>query len=80
MKANFIKLESGLKFMIISRHELDGEKYLYLASVTEEIKNIFAKVIDEETIEPVEDVDVIAKLQLEVVNNLEKRLEELKEE
>ena len=80
MKANFIKLESGLKFMIISRHELDGDKYLYLDSVTEKIKYIFAKVIDEETIEPVEDADIIAKLNIEAVNNLEKRLEELKEE
>ena len=78
MKANFIELDSGLKFMIISRHELDGEKYLYLASVTDNIKYIFARVIDEVTIEPVEDDQIIAKLQVEVANNLEKRIEELK--
>ena len=35
MKANFIELDSELKFMIISRHELDGEKYIYLAEMTE---------------------------------------------
>jgi len=75
MEGKFIKLENGLKFMVLSTHELDGEKYLYLASVTEEIKYIFVKFISEDVIEPVEDMDTIYKLQCEVAKNLKEKLD-----
>jgi len=67
MKNNFIQLKNGMKFMILSAHELDGERYFYLASVTKKIKYVFAKLVDE-AIELVEDNETIVKLQLQLLN------------
>ena len=72
---NYIELKNGLKFMILSSHVLDGEKYLFLASVTEDIKYIFAKLIDDKIIEPVEDGEIICKLAIQAGEKAQKLFE-----
>ena len=62
MKGKILKLKNGLKFMVLDIQEYEGEKYLFLASVTEEIQYIFARVIDEINIEPITDGELILKL------------------
>ena len=57
-----IELKNGLKFSVISKYVLDGERYLYLASDTEDIKFIFAKYVDDQYIEPVEDEEILVRL------------------
>lgn len=71
MKGEFIELTNGLKFAVISTHELDGEKYLYLASVTEDVKFVFAKIVSEKIIKPVEDEAIIVKLANQVMEKIE---------
>ena len=75
---NYIELENGLKFMILSSHMLDGEKYLFLASVSEDIKYIFAKLVDDKIIEPVEDGEIIARLTVEAGEKAKKMIESTK--
>ena len=62
MNGKILELKNGLKFMILDTQELEKEKYLFLASVTDEIEYIFAKVVDGDAIEPVEDGELILKL------------------
>ena len=69
----FIELENGGKFMILSAHVLDGEKYFYLASVSEDVRFIFAKLIDNRFLEPVEDGELNARLLKLVADKLDSK-------
>ena len=63
-----LTLTNGLEFVVLSKLKLDNEKYLYLSSFnTEEIHFIFAKVLKNHEIEPVEDGETIVKL-MEIIS------------
>lgn len=72
MDSNFIQLKNGIKFMILSTHELDGETYLYLASVTKRIRYVFAKLVDN-AVELVEDNETIVKLQTQILSRYQEK-------
>ena len=57
-----ITLKNGLKFVILSKLELNDEKYLYLSSYDDNINFIFAKVHKDKTIEPIDDGETIVEL------------------
>ena len=64
-----ITLKNGLRFVVLSKLDFEGEKYLYLSSYDncDDLQIIFAKVHDSKKIEPIEDGMLIVKL-MEVVN------------
>lgn len=57
-----ITLKNGLKFVVVSKVTFENEKYLYLSSYEDDIKFIFARLYDNDKLEPVEDGDLILKL------------------
>jgi hypothetical protein len=65
-----IKLKNGLSFVVVKKYVLEGEKYLYLASATDNPECIFAKCVDDKTIEPVQDQETLNKLVHLVVEEL----------
>ena len=66
-----IELKNGLKFVVLSKLNLEGKKYLYLSSYeTEEIHFIFAEMNNDGTIIPIEDGEVVFKLMELVMKNI----------
>ena len=57
-----ITLKNGLKFVVLSKLELNGEKYLYLSSYDDNINFIFAKVHEDKTIYPIDDGEIVVEL------------------
>ena len=71
---NIIELDNGLKFVILNKVKFENEKYLFVASVTEDVKFLFLKQLDENGgVSPVEDGELIIKLSKEVVENMKKQ-------
>ena len=62
MIGKYLQLDNGLKFVVLDRIQLDGQGYLFLASVTEEVQYIFARTVDPDGIEPVVDGELLLKL------------------
>ena len=56
-----ITLENGLMFVVLKEIDYDGESYLYLSSYDEDVNLIFARVEDD-TISPIEDGNLIVRL------------------
>jgi len=76
----FIELKNGMKFMIISEYIIDGQKYLYLASVSEDIKYVFVREISEDILQPVEDEKTLKELIKLSVNDVQQKLKDLKQD
>ena len=69
---NIIELDNGLKFIILSRIKFENNKYLFVASVTEEMKFLFLQQIDDNGgVAPVEDGELVIKLSKEVVKQFQ---------
>lgn len=66
-----IKLENGLKFVVLSKLNFQEKKYLYLSSYeTEDIQFIFAEINKDGTITPVEDGETTFELMELVIKNI----------
>ena len=60
---NIIELDNGLKFVILNKIKYEEDKYLFVASVTEDIKFLFLKQLDSMgNVEPVIDGNLIITL------------------
>ena len=57
-----ITLKNGLKFVVLSKLEMNNQKYLYLSSYDDDMNFIFAKVKEDKTIEPINDGETIIEL------------------
>ena len=62
MIGKFLKLTNGLKFMVLDQIEHDKERYFFLASVTEDVQYVFARLLDDNGLEPVTDGDLVLEL------------------
>ena len=69
--SDIITLTNGLKFVVLDKITLEGDKYLYLSSYDDDINIIFAK-FDDGKLQPVEDGDLILKLSEIVKKHIEK--------
>lgn len=60
---NIIELDNGLKFVILNKIKYEDNKYLFVASVTEDMKFLFLKQLDSMgNVEPVTDGNLIITL------------------
>ena len=60
---NIIELDNGLKFVILNKIKYEDDKYLFVASVTEDMKFLFLKQLDDMgNVEPVTDGNLIITL------------------
>ena len=80
MEEKYIELDNGLKFLVLSKHTVDDNDYLFLVSVTKKPTYVFTKVIDEDTLEPVEDPVVLTKLTQLLSESLQKEFSNINEE
>ena len=62
MIGKFLKLTNGLKFLVLEKVEFEGERYFWLASVTEDVQYVFARLLDNNGLEPVTDGDLLLNL------------------
>lgn len=68
----FIELENGKKFLVLSKHELDGENYMFLAGVSENPVYLFVKVLEGDEVEPVNDEELLKRLSFLAAKDAEK--------
>ena len=69
-----IKLENGLKFVVLSKVNYNEEKYLFVSSVTEELQFLFLKQLDNDgNVSPVEDEELISILSRLVEKNIKEK-------
>ena len=61
MIVRFIELDNGIKFCVITELDFEANHYLYVASVTKDVKYFFLKK-QEEKVEFVEDGELILNL------------------
>ena len=71
-----IKVKNGLEFVVLSKLELEGERYLYLSTFDKDMNFVFAKVIDDEYIEPITDGEIISKLLLLIDKQIKEQVSE----
>ena len=68
-----VKLKNGLRFVVLSKLELDGEKYMYLTSYDEDANYIFVRV-DGKKLEPIVDGEIISRLANLIVEKYKKEV------
>ena len=73
---DLVEMDNGLKFMVLSSHVLDGNKYLFLVSVSDDPEYLFAEFFDGGKLVPVEDEEIIKKLLELAANKVENFLDE----
>ena len=58
--------------MILSKHELDGKRYYFASSISEEVKFVFLEQVGNNSMTYVNDGDIIARLLQEVIIKVQK--------
>ena len=68
----YVELDDGMKFLVLTELDYEKNHYLYVASVTEDVKYFFLWQKDAETIEFVEDGRLILDMLKIVVEDLKR--------
>ena len=68
----YIELKNGIKFLVLTELDYEKNHYLYVASVTPDVKYFFLWQKDADTIEFVEDGRLIMEMLNIVVDDLKK--------
>lgn len=69
---DYIEINGGAKFLVLSTHVLNEKKYLFLASVSEKPEYIFAEFFDGGELEVAKDEELIKNLILLAAKKVEK--------
>lgn len=70
MIGKFLQLTNGLKFLVLDQIEHEGERYFFLASVTEDVEYVFARLLKDNGLEPITDGDLVLELTQKVSNKV----------
>lgn len=74
---NIIKLENGLKFLIISKIKYENNRYFFTVSLSEDLKFTFFQLLDDYgNLKPIEDGALIKELSKQVQSELITKNEE----
>ena len=68
----YVELDDGMKYLVLTELDYEKNHYLYVASVTEDVKYFFLWQKDAETIEFVEDGRLILDMLKIVVEDLKR--------
>ena len=68
----YVELDDGMKFLVLTELDYEKNHYLYVASVTEDVKYFFLWQKDADTIEFVEDGRLILDMLNIVVEDLKR--------
>ena len=68
----YVELDDGMKFLVLTELDYEKNHYLYVASVTEDVKYFFLWQKDADTIEFVEDGRLILDMLKIVVEDLKR--------